>query len=94
LCRILDVWRGLCSKSQVDFPSQAHNELKRKISGAELKKTPATLDFASCELSDATALLLIEVLAMRPVIAQLTLAYNNLSSEVSRSSFLCFLLVG
>jgi len=75
--RILEQWTEATRRSNVQLPSQAVNELKKRI------KTPGKpkLDFFKCGLDDRMVTALVEILSDSPVIGKLDLGANYTSDQ-------------
>ncbi|KAJ1431832.1 hypothetical protein B484DRAFT_38643 [Ochromonadaceae sp. CCMP2298] len=81
--KILHVWRGSCARARdpLQLPAEACAAFKTRINSLATAETRSTLDLSHCGLDDSLAKLLIEVLAMRPIIPRLDLSGNSLTNE-------------
>ncbi len=61
---------------------QVTSELKKRIGSAGTKGGKAKLNLYNCGINDRRAILLVEILAMRPIISKVDLNGNDISDEV------------
>jgi hypothetical protein len=91
--RIQELWLRICGLNGLEIPKKVSKELKKRIqlsiqengkanNGKGSKANKAKLNFADCGLNDRMTTFLIEILAMKPVIARLDLSGNYISDEV------------